>query len=546
MLLPFQHALLLFVIAAAGDQVQNEYMATGWDNVGLLGNRTQHSIDPTVTTQHGILNGLQCPSTDVKQFLGIPFAKPPVGHLRFAAPQPFNQSYGIRDATKAPPSCQQFNAIGGESEPWSEDCLYINIWTPPTASAASNLPVKVFLHGGANVAGGISNPLWGGCFSATDIVQVNIAYRLGPLGFLALESLGGLSGNQGIQDQILGLQWVKDNIAAFGGNPDKIMLFGESAGAFDAWIIATLPQSTDLIHSAVMESGGLLVPQTVDSIRTVTGDFVSRLGCSVDDLSCVQTAPLDKINSSYWATIGAVWPLGAVLDGKLISEQPLSAGVKVPSIIGSNANEGTLFFTPPYAPNEPWNITENDYHDYVDRMYGLASQRVKDAYPRENFADELGPVFSALTSIITHSMFRCTARRVLDSAVKNNVPVWTYSFGHTITCPFMSPIEHKYLEYLAASHASELPFIFGVVDNLPPLGGTCDLSENERTLSADVMDKWRHMASEANPGSNWPMYDPRESKGMNIEGNEIKIGTVDYSMCEFWDSLETGIVQETR
>lgn len=172
-----------------------------------------------VTVANGTIQGGTCSSAAVNFFHSIPFAQPPVGNLRFAAPQPYVQSYnGTLNGTRPAPTCIQFNEEFAEPKPWTEDCLFLNVWTPQNASDCSKLPVKVWIYGGSNVGGGISNALYDGCNSAVDSVVVAINYRLGPLGFLGLEK-AGLAGNFAVQDLLLGLRWVQENIEAFGGDP---------------------------------------------------------------------------------------------------------------------------------------------------------------------------------------------------------------------------------------------------------------------------------------------------------------------------------------
>ena len=181
------------------------------------------ALGQRVTITNGTVQGGTCPSSAANFYHSIPFAQPPIGNLRFAAPQPYNREFnGTLDATKAAPSCIQFDPQLGEPRPWSEDCLFLNVWTPQNASSCDKLPVKVWVYGGSNVGGGISNPMYDGCNAAVDSIVVSINYRLGPLGFLGLEK-AGLSGNYAVQDILLGLQWVQDNIEAFGG--DSVSLF---------------------------------------------------------------------------------------------------------------------------------------------------------------------------------------------------------------------------------------------------------------------------------------------------------------------------------
>lgn len=177
-----------------------------------------HNSSLTVTTINGTLQGGICTDTGARYFLSIPFAQPPVDNLRFVAPQPYNKTFTHRNATISAPSCIQFDLDLAAGSLQSEDCLYLDIWTPTNVSATKALPVKIWLYGGYNEAGSISDPLYSGCYSATDAVIVSLNYRVGPLGWFALQD-ADLMGNYGLQDQILGLRWVQENIKKFGGNP---------------------------------------------------------------------------------------------------------------------------------------------------------------------------------------------------------------------------------------------------------------------------------------------------------------------------------------
>ena len=176
---------------------------------------------PLATISSGAVNGQQCSSTAANAFLGIPFAQPPTGNLRFLSPVPVQGPFsgGSFNATKIAPLCPQTGpAALITAGPESEDCLYLNVWTPANATSNSSLPVKVFIYGGAYADGGTLVPMYDGCSLATDALIVTIAYRLGPLGFLALAG-AGIKGNMGVEDALLGLQWVQNNIAPFGGSP---------------------------------------------------------------------------------------------------------------------------------------------------------------------------------------------------------------------------------------------------------------------------------------------------------------------------------------
>ncbi|KAK2604059.1 hypothetical protein N8I77_007018 [Diaporthe amygdali] len=496
---------------------------------------------PTVKTINGTFQGAKCSSNDVNSFLGIPYARPPVGDLRFAPPQSYNQTFDNRQATQPPPACTQFNVAFSERGPQSEDCLFVDVWAPIDAKSDSKLPVKVWLYGGGNEAGGISNPTYDGCTASEKVISVSINYRVGPLGFLALDSLG-LQGNQGIQDQLLGLQWVQENIEAFGGDAKKVLLFGQSAGAADTFIISSLPQAPSLISAAIMQSGAGDELQTTSDALNATEAFVKALGCSVDDIACVRAASVSAINSSSVA--GSSLPQ-VIVDGTIIPAQPLEAGLKVPAVAGSTTDEGTLFILSQYQASV-LTLNSTDYNGFLTKTFGPLAQRVNETYPLSNYTTSSGgPVLAAMSAVVTHSEFRCPTRRFIRQASQDGVPVWTYSFNHTLSCPWYTIIPSYALDLLASTHTAEIPFVFNGTTNMPRPNGTCSLSTGEVALAAKMLGAWDSMAANASPGSDWPQYNTSSSVGVNVIGDEFTIGTVDYSMCDFWDEIQAATANGT-
>ncbi|KAL1852392.1 hypothetical protein Daus18300_012225 [Diaporthe australafricana] len=490
---------------------------------------------PTVKIVNGTLQGAKCSSNDVNSFLGIPYARPPVDDLRFAPPQSYNQTFDNRQAVQPPPACAQFNVAFAESGPQSEDCLFIDVWAPVSAKSDSKLPVKVWLYGGGNQAGGISNPTYDGCTASEKVIQVSINYRVGPLGFLALDSLG-LPGNQGIQDQLLGLQWVQENIEAFGGDPKKVLLFGQSAGASDTFIISSLPQASSLISAAILQSGAGGQLQTTSDVRNATEAFVKALGCSVDNIACVRAASVSALNSSSVAS-GSFSP-DPIVDGTTVPAQPLEAGLKVPAVAGSTTDEGTLFILSQYQASV-LTLNSTDYDGFLTSRYGPLAQKVNETYSLSNYTGSSGgSVLAAMSAVLTHSQFRCPTRRFIRQANQDGVPVWTYSFNHTLSCPWYTSIPSYALGLLASTHTAEIPFVFNGTTNMPRANGSCSLSAGDVALAAKMLGAWDSMAANANPGGDWPQYNTSSSAGVNVVGDEFQIGTVDYSMCDFWDGIQ--------
>ncbi|KAH8888109.1 alpha/beta-hydrolase [Thozetella sp. PMI_491] len=486
---------------------------------------------PTVNTLNGTLQGSKCLSSDVNAFLSIPFAESPVGDLRFASPQPLDRTYnGTLNATKLAPACPQFNSAFAEWTAQSEDCLFINVWTPSNATAESKLPVKVWLYGGANQAGGISNPLYDGCFASSSVIQVSINYRVGPLGFLAFENLG-ITGNYGVQDQLLGLRWVQENIAAFGGDPTKVLLFGQSAGGLDAFVISSLPQAKSLMRAAIIESGAFLSIPTLADASKGNQAFIESLNCSTTDIGCLRSVSVDTLNRTTTAMAN---PLGVIVDGKTVPSTPTTP--KVPSIIGTTANEASLLLLAQFQANA-FTLNQSSYDSYLTGQYGANAALVNQTYPITLFAGSPNPAFEAMSTVFTHSTFRCPARRLLVSAT---VPVWTYNFNHTPSCAWYQQIPNLalVLQLLGAAHTAEIPFVFGQVNRLPLPDGTCNFTVAEKELSVKMLAAWDNMARDGTPGEEWPMFNKSESKGISVEGDTWEVAIVDYSMCDFWDKLQ--------
>ncbi|CAK7206706.1 hypothetical protein SEUCBS139899_009511 [Sporothrix eucalyptigena] len=501
----------------------------------------------TVTVLNGTLSGARCPSTDVNSFLSIPYANPPLGDLRFAPPQVYDEKYdGVLNATTPAPACPQFSIAFNESTVESEDCLFIDVWAPANATVSSALPVRVWVFGGADVAGGISNPLYDGCFASTDSIQVSINYRVGPLGFLVDEGLG-LTGNYGIQDLLLGLQWVQDNIASFGGDPTRVLLFGQSAGATNSRIISGLPQAPSLFHAAVLESGNYRALPNLTAATQANAPYIASLDCA-GNVACLRSTPVGTLVARFVAN-AAQSLFGLVVDGTTIPAAPTHP--LVPSIIGSVGAEGTLFVVGEFlARGGVLSLNESAYVPWLEgfaAVEGFSSlsapdvTAINETYPVSRFADAINPTFAAMSAVLTDSYFRCPAQQVAASAAAAGVPVWTYSFNHTPSCAWSKAIPQNWrvLELLGAAHTSELPFVFGQLTNLPHPSGACSLTADEVALSATMRTHWDHMASDATPAAGWPAYNASTSMGINVLNStaEWQSGTVDYSMCAFWDKI---------
>ncbi|HEY4119133.1 MAG TPA: carboxylesterase family protein [Byssovorax sp.] len=505
------------------------------------------SDDPLVApTKYGLVQGKMDGAT--LAFLGVPYAAPPTGDLRLRPPTEPACWDGARDATDFGSACSQI--LPNDSSFGSEDCLYLNVWTPSRSSATR--PVMFFVHGGAYLIGSGSQDL---VFSGTgdlydgqtladenDAVVVTINYRLGELGFLAHPSLtsedpNGSSGNYGVLDQIAALTWVKENIASFGGDPANVMLFGESAGGLSTCLLLSSPLAQGLFAKALIESGGCTVASQ-DARYTQGRDIVDQLGCTsaADIPACLRAAPAAAFDVPPPTDIGqflgpdgditSVWdmPFGPNIDDYVFKEQPLDAmkagrHAKVPLVVGSNSTEFRLFM-PPGTIN-----TCADYWAAIDVLFGDLADDVIHEYD----CFDKGLPYDTAVAVGTDFMFTCTARRTLRAALQGGTPVaYRYYDSHGYTLSPLSP--------LGAFHASELPFVFRTFDvfGYQPTSG-------DTALSLAMSGYWGRFAQASDPNGAlafaWPTYDPQADVALQLDDAISTTSDIESAHCDFWDSL---------
>jgi para-nitrobenzyl esterase len=335
----------------------------------------------------------------VASFKGIPFAAPPVSDLRWKAPQPAKPWTGVRKADTYAPGCMQdpgMSKMMGASANVSEDCLYLNVWTP-AKTAGEKRPVMVWIHGGAFVGGMTGTPMFDGTkFAQKGVVLVSIAYRLGAFGFMAHPELsresGKGSGTYGIQDMIAGLQWVKNNIARFGGDPSRVTIFGESAGGIAVSMLSASPAAKGLFQRAISESGGSFAPprianeagQNVPTLKLAESNgesFLKKLGAA--DLKAARALPAEQIQKALGGGMGGggFWP---VADGNILPGDPYELYEKgrfndTPVLIGTNSNEGGLFMRQP--------VTAAAFEKQIRSGYGERADVILSAYPHSTDAE---------------------------------------------------------------------------------------------------------------------------------------------------------------
>lgn len=464
-----------------------------------------------VETRSGAVEG-RTYATGVRAFLGIRFAEPPVGDLRWRAPRPARAWEGVRPAKAFAPGPVQnalFALATGAPPNFSEDCLYLNVWTPAKAPG-EKLPVMAWIYGGGFMIGSTGTPAYDGAkLAEKGVVVVSIAYRLGALGFLAHPGLsdeaGGVSGNYGLLDQVAGLEWVRDNIEAFGGDPGNVTAFGESAGAISVSMLAASPRAKGLFHRAIAQSGGSFAPprlaeeggQTVRPLKLAEAEgarYLAKLGAA--DLAAARALPPSEFlkETRWW------WPVvdGDVIPGDQYDRYRAGAFNDTPVLIGTNSDEGALFVRPGPA------TTPAAFEATVRDGYGDLADVILAAYPHAT-ADE---AFRACKDLFRDSIFGWnTWAWARLQAEKGANRAFVYYFDRH------APGSH------GASHAAEIPFVFR---NLSLIGGFFGRPSPEDLAASELIsDYWVQFAKSGDPNRaglpEWPPFSVEDPKCLHLD-----------------------------
>lgn len=455
-------------------------------------------IDSTaliVSTKQGLLRGVAADS--VYAWKGIPYAKAPIGDLRFRAPEPPLSWQGVRDASKTGFIALQVRRASNEALKGNEDCLSLNIWSP--AADGRKRPVMFWIHGGGFLIGSGSVPMYDGANLSKngDVVVVNINYRLGALGFLYLNDIKGkqtgFDANLGIRDQIAALRWVKDNIAAFGGDPDAVTIFGESAGAISVLILMATPSSYGLYKRAIVESASpeaLLQPKAASDL---TLRYLKMLGVSPDSLQRLKSvnadtfvSVMDRLVTQLMYEPTSAKLLSPVIDGDLIPTDPMSAiragqAAGIDLMIGTNKDEATLLSLKRVGLT-PRN--EAELRPYLANIPPGARKDLIATYKHY-------PHRSGVNAMTTDGVFAMPSIRVSEMQTQ---------FASTYMYRFDWSSFTMDLVGLRACHGAELPFVFGTLDKSPGKYFTA-LSNKKRIwqLSKQIQQSWVNFARYGNP-----------------------------------------------
>ena len=469
---------------------------------------------PRVRLEAGVLEGMNFGSSNEVAFLGVPYAAPPVGKLRWKPPEPVQKWSGIRQASRFGPAAPQLRAGWLPYITWSEDCLYLNVWTTKLSSGAKR-PVIVFFHGGGNRAGYSQLTPLGPALSRLGVVVVSANYRLGPFGFFAYpalteESVHHSSGNYGLLDQLQALRWVRENISHFGGDPDRVTVIGQSAGAVDICLLMASPLATRLFQGAILESGEAQSVLNQDIRLTIPYNGISFSGEAAGeqfgkDLGVAPgPAALDKLRRIPAAKILDAWQndrhinFGAIVDGWIVPEQPVTIfaegrQINVPVLIGSNADEATVFSHS--APK-----TVDEYNVYLRQDTGKFADQEFAAYPATS--DTNVPVQYLQ---LQNDLFAYGAYSLVCAMTRLGQPAYLYQFTF---------VEKGKRARLGAYHGEELYFLS---DSFP--------ADWEREADAEKLGQamrayWVQFARTGNPNfgglPEWPAYDPREDKSLEL------------------------------
>jgi para-nitrobenzyl esterase len=489
----------------------------------VSGTMSNNVAGAQVKTAAGMVQGTTTADRQIRVFKGIPYAAPPVGALRWQAPQPAAAWQGTRDATKFGPACLQGPIFDDVNPPErSEDCLTLNLWTPAFAEASAGkpatpvegkLPVMVWIHGGGFQAGAGGEPRHDGeAFARQGVVLVTVNYRLGVFGFLShpeltRESGRNASGNYGLLDQVEALRWVQANVAAFGGDPGNVTIFGESAGSLSVSALMVSPLARGLFHKAIGESGayfrateGLsLAPRSETEQAGAT--FVSSLGA--ESIAAARAMTGDAVLQA--ALKVQPW-FAPNVDGYVLTEavnSAFSAGrqSRVPLLAGWNADEVRARVV--LGPKKP---TLRSFGDDTREQFGGDGDAILKAYPATTDAEAVEAAAALATDLF---MGYPTWKWIETHAQTARVPVYRYSFDRKIpVAPDMKingvPATSR---DIGARHAGEIEYVFGALDSVKNV----TWEPSDRKLSDAMTTYWANFAKTGDPNGSglpkWPRYD---------------------------------------
>jgi para-nitrobenzyl esterase len=479
-----------------------------------------------VRTSTGLVQGRNTGTQD--EYLGIPYAAPPVGALRWRPPRPAAPWHGVRQAAAYAPHCPQPASAFGKAS-MSENCLYLNVFTPPGA-APRDLPVIVWLHGGSLLVGE-SDDYDPGPLVRNGVIVVTVNYRLGALGFLADTALanrpGGSSGNYGLMDQQAALRWVKRDIRAFGGDPGNVTLAGESSGGLSVLGQLVSPGARGLFKRAIAESGTYnLTQQPLTTAETAGAAFAARAGCPGNTASCLRLLPVSAIVDSEDFSGYTPDADGTVLPRTVKAALASGQFAHVPVIIGTNHDEWRLFIAMARLRGGP-PVTAANYQAMIATTLGIpaaAAAGIAAEYPLSGYASPS----VALGAVGTDAIFACPALAAEDS-LSRYTPTYAYEFSdENAPQRYLPPVGFAY----GAAHESEVQYLFTLRGT--PYPGP--LSASQQRLARTMQRYWTDFAATGVPIAEWLRFTPASTQAVTLSAQGAVIKT-DYAAehhCGFW------------
>jgi para-nitrobenzyl esterase len=466
-----------------------------------VGCNTSSPITTVVKVTGGTIEGVE--QDGIFSYKGVPFAAPPVGDLRWKSPQPVVPWEGVKKADAFAPGPMQdtsFGAILGGPQEISEDCLYLNVWTG-AKMADEKRPVMVWIYGGGFGIGMTSTPTYDGTNLAKDgVVLVSVAYRVGPMGFLAHPELSAESGHgsgaYGIQDQIAGLKWVRENIAKFGGNPGNVTIFGESAGGISVAMLSASPAARGLFQRAISESGGSMSPPrtTLRQAEEQGKAYLESLGAK--NIAAARALSAEDIQKNTKG-MGNFWPVpdGVTIVADQYERYEAGDFNDTPILVGTNSNEGGLFVTQP--------VTVEGFEKMIRSRYAAGADAILAAYPHATDPEAM----QSARDIMRDSTFAWPTWAWANLQSRNGKnKAFVYYFDHR------GPNSPD-----GANHADEIRFVFGNLTASGPTGSGSNTPEDE-ALSRMIRSYWVNFAGSGNPNGEglpeWPAFDEKEQQVM--------------------------------
>jgi para-nitrobenzyl esterase len=477
---------------------------------------------PQVRVEQGLVEGLPAQAgSPVQRFLGIPYAAPPVGALRWRAPQPARAWSGVHQAIRFGDRCMQprlWDDLLYRSG-MSENCLVLNVWTPARLDRREKLPVLVYIYGGGFLAGDSSEPRYDGAsMAARGMVVVSMNYRLGALGFLAhpwltAESRERASGNYGLLDQAAALAWVRRNVAAFGGDPARITVGGESAGSMSVSGVMVSPLTRGLIAGAIAESGALMTPVAPASLQqgeTLGRTFASQAGAA--DLKALRALSADRVMTLQGT---ASMRFAPVIDGYYLREQPSvtfaqGQAARVPLLVGSNSQEMGY---QAILGNEPPTVA--NYRNALKRHYGAQAELVERLYP----AQTEPAVLAAATALASDRFLGVATWKLFDLHRRTGAPTYYYYYSRVRPRVVNEPNTPA---ALGAVHSAEIEYALGNLDTNPRYAWT----EDDRRVSRTMQGYFANFIRTGKPdGAGLPDWPAAARSDSDIRRQHIDVET---------------------